>query len=351
MTPTTTPAERQSEWSPADNETFGSAHADYERLRQENPFPWSAEYRAAIDPVFRRASLRPREPAFQASADELVAALLERGEADAVQDFAAPFVVDCFAAVVGVDPEMARHIRTIGVRYTFAIQDMDKAAVKDCSDELYQIAEDVYREQLALDPAPDVNIVASLDRAARDPSTSITEESAIATVRQLIVAGMGAPQAVIGSCIVHLAQDSVLQQHLREHPEDVAPAIEELLRLHSPYRSFARTATEDVTIRGRLVRKGEAVAMLYPSGNRDANSFEDPNTFKLHRKNNSHLGFGRGPHKCPAATMGRTEVAIALRTLLAATDSFELAGEVVMMNWLEYGPRSAPLRLVARASG
>jgi cytochrome P450 len=88
------------------------------------------------------------------------------------------------------------------------------------------------------------------------------------------------------------------------------------------------------------------VALVFPSANRDAAVFERPDEFVLHRKNNSHLAFGRGAHKCPAATMGRLELLIALQTLLERTASFELAGEVRMMNWLEYGPRAVPLALV-----
>ncbi|WP_344065924.1 cytochrome P450 [Microbacterium pumilum] len=310
--------------------------------------PEHGEYRAAIDPIFRRVNLRAHEESFQASATTLIAAMLERGHADAVQDLAAPFVVDCFASLLGVSADLAHHIRTVGVRYTFAIQDMDEQVVGECSAELYVIAENVYRARLSQRPDPSTDLVASLHAAALDPNTAITETTAIATVRQLIVAGMGAPQAVIGSSIAHLALDQSLQAYLRTHPEELPAAIEELLRLHSPYRVFARTASEDVVVHGRLVREGEPVAMLFPSGNRDGRVFEDPDVFKLNRKGNSHLAFGRGPHKCPAAAMGRREIAIALRTLLESTETFELSGDIKMMNWLEYGPRSVPLSLVPR---
>jgi cytochrome P450 len=392
-------AQRKSEWSPASDETFGSAHADYAELRRSNPFPWSndyggfwavttyedivsltedqrfitsiqnvvprvprasrrppghydppehGEYRAAIDPIFRRATLRTQAEAFESSASGLLQAMLGSGKGDAVEDFAAPFVVDCFAALLGVTAELAQHIRKVGVQYSFAIQDMDARLVGECSAELYEIAETVYRSRLAEQPDAFTDLVASLHQAVMDPQSKITETTAIATIRQLIVAGMGAPQAVIGSSIAHLALDQSLQQHLRANLDDLPAAIEELLRLHSPYRVFARTALEDVVIRGRTVRKGEPVAMLFPSGNRDSAVFDDPDVFKLNRKGNSHLSFGRGHHKCPAAAMGRMEVAIALRMLLEGTDSFELAGDIKMMNWLEYGPRSVPLSLVRR---
>lgn len=395
-------AERASEWVPEREETFESAHVQYAGLRETNPFPWSEEYggfwaattyedvvriaqdderfitsvqnvvphvprssrrpplhfdppehtayREAIDPVLRRSVVREHEAAFRASAVELIDRMLEEEEPDAVRDFAAPFVVDCFAVFLGVPADRARHIREIGVRYSFAIQDMDDEVIAECSAELYRIAERVYRDRLAAGPDPARDLVASLHVAAEDPSNEITERTAIATIRQMIVAGMGAPQASLGSAIVHLARDQELQSHLRAHPEHLPSAIEELLRLYAPYRVFARTATRDVDVHGRLVREGEPVALIFPSANRDDRAFADPDEFVLHRAQNSHLAFGRGAHRCPAATMGRMELLIALRVLLERTNSFSPNGEVVMMNWLEYGPRSVPVRLTpARA--
>jgi cytochrome P450 len=399
---TRTASERGSEWSPALDETFGSAHRDYARLRRSNPFPWSSDfggfwsattyediarvaqdddlfitsvqnvvphvprssrrpplhfdppehtaYREAIDPVLRRSLLRNHEAAFRASAEELLDGILAGDGADGVRDFAAPFVMDCFAAFLGVPSSLTRHIRDIGVRYAFAIQDMDNEVIGECSVELYRIAEQVYQDRVSAGADPRRDLISSLHHAALSPDNHITERTAIATIRQMIVAGMGAPQAVLGSCLVHLAQDQNLQRHLREHPEDLPSAIEEFLRLHAPYRVFARTARRDTELHGRLVRAGEPIALIFPSGNRDGTAFPDPDTFVLRRPNNSHLAFGRGAHKCPAATMGRLELLIALEVLLERTDTFALAGDVVMMNWLEYGPRSVPLRLAGRTA-
>jgi len=183
-----------------------------------------------------------------------------------------------------------------------------------------------------------------------NPENHITEKTAIATIRQMIVAGMGAPQAVLGSCLVHLAEDQDLQQHLRANPGDLPAAIEELLRLHAPYRVFARTAKHNTVVHGRAVREGEPIALIFPSGNRDETVFPNPDEFVLRRSNNSHLAFGRGAHKCPAATLGRLELLVALEVLLEQTDRFELSGDVAMMNWLEYGPRAVPLRLTGKTA-
>lgn len=388
---------RQSEWDPTAEETFGSAHQDYERLRQVNPLPWSNAYggfwaamtyndvmqvtrdsetfitsiqnvvphvprssrrpplhfdppehdayRDVIDPVLRRSAVRNHEEAFRRSAKELVGNLLASENPEYCGDFALPYVADCFAAFLGVPSELAVRVREIGVRYSFAIQEMNDAVIGEASVELYEIAEQIYRDRISAGADPETDLAAGLHLAALDPENHITELSAIATIRQMIVAGMGAPQAVLGSCIVHLAQNPGLQDHLRSHPEELPAAIEEFLRLYAPYRVFARTATKDVQLSGRGIAAGEPIALIFPSANRDETVFEHPDEFILKRPANRHLAFGRGAHRCPAASMGRTELLIALEALLSATASFRLAGEVEMMNWLEYGPRSVPLQL------
>jgi cytochrome P450 len=103
----------------------------------------------------------------------------------------------------------------------------------------------------------------------------------------------------------------------------------------------------DVELGGQLIRKDEPIAMIFPSANRDEDVFEAPHEFRLDRDPEVHIAFGAGPHRCPAAPMGRLELRVALEELLAATASFELAGEVQMMNWLEFGPKSIPVRLAA----
>lgn len=391
---------RESEWSPQIEETFTSAHEDYAQLRADNPFPWSnafggfwaattyedvlavtqndelfstakqnvvphvprssrrpplhfdppehTEYRTALDPVFRRSIVNKHKESYISNADKLIDDLLNAKSPDTIRDFAAPFVLECFATFLGVSTELTQEIREIGVRYSFAIQDMDNEVIAESSVRLYEIATELYDQARNTDTDAATNLLASLHKAARDPNNGITDVTAIATVRQLIVAGMGAPQAALGSCIVHLANDHELQQHLRHETKDLPAAIEEFLRLYSPYRVFARTATKETTFHGRTVHKDEPIALIYPSANRDANRFEEPDRFILRRKNNSHLAFGRGAHRCPAAALGRVELFVALERLLSRTSSFTLNGEIQMMNWLEYGPRSAPLKLTAR---
>lgn len=398
MTTTADGLGRASDWDPTAPETFDSSHGVYAELRRRCPMPWSDAfggfwaatrysdvvrvardsetfstavqnvvphvprvqrrpplhydppeheiYRAPLDRVLRRSVVRRLEPAFAQVARELLAPLLARGGGDYAQEFALPYAAQCFALFLGLPVDQVLEIRRIGVEYSFAIQEMDRARVMTASDELYAIARTIVEDRRADPRDPDEDLVTNLLRASSDPERPIPHDLVVATVRQTIVAGIGAPHAVLGSAVVHLSRDPDLQDRLRADPGLLPAAIEELLRLYAPYRVFARTATRDVELGGRTVRAGEAIAMIFPSANRDEAVFDDADRLDLERRPNRHLAFGRGAHRCPGAAMARLEMAVALGELLAGTTRVEPDGEVRMFNWLEFGPRSAPLRLL-----
>jgi cytochrome P450 len=164
-------------------------------------------------------------------------------------------------------------------------------------------------------------------------------------VRQVLVVGIVAPVVLMGSFAVHLSRDRELQSKLRAQPELIPSALEELIRLYTPYRGFARTATCPVTLHDREIPPGEPIALVYASANRDDSVFPDPDAFIMDRPNISeHLGFGRGPHNCPGIHLGRMQLRVALEELLARTSGFTLAGEPLAVPYPEIGAISVPLR-------
>jgi cholest-4-en-3-one 26-monooxygenase len=88
--------------------------------------------------------------------------------------------------------------------------------------------------------------------------------------------------------------------------------------------SFARTATVDTTLGDKTISAGERILLLYPSANRDADVFEEPDVFKVER-NPLHLGFGLGPHFCLGANLARMEMRVAFEELLRRFPDMEYA--------------------------
>ena len=102
---------------------------------------------------------------------------------------------------------------------------------------------------------------------------------------------------------------------LQAHPELINDAVEEVLRMVSPVRSFLRFAQEDYVLSSGLeFKKGDAILTSYPAANRDETVFENPDDFNIHRPNSHQLlSFGMGVHHCLGAQVARREI----RTMLA----------------------------------
>lgn len=123
-----------------------------------------------------------------------------------------------------------------------------------------------------------------------------------------------------------------------EHPDELRklqndmsllkPAVEEIVRWSSPIIHFARTAAADTELSGVRIRKGDHLALFYPSANRDDAVFEDPYAFRVDRRPNRHIGFGVGEHFCAGAHVARLELELAYKSLLPRIQSIELAGDV-----------------------
>ncbi len=113
---------------------------------------------------------------------------------------------------------------------------------------------------------------------------------------------------------------------LRDHPDLMPLAVEEMIRWTTPVKEFMRTATEDTTVRGVSISAGESVYLAYVSANRDEEVFDEPFRFDVGRDPNKHLAFGYGVHFCLGAALARMEMNSFFNELIPRLDSIELAG-------------------------
>jgi cholest-4-en-3-one 26-monooxygenase len=116
---------------------------------------------------------------------------------------------------------------------------------------------------------------------------------------------------------------------LRQHAEDIPPsAIQEMVRIASPFTHLCRSAKKDVELHGQEIKQGEVVAMLFAAGNFDPEAFDDPTTFDPARDPNPHLSFGRGPHSCLGKHVAALEMKILMEELLQRTKDIRPVGEI-----------------------
>ncbi|HEU5353390.1 MAG TPA: cytochrome P450 [Actinocrinis sp.] len=166
----------------------------------------------------------------------------------------------------------------------------------------------------------------------------------------LVVAGNETTRHTISHSMLALLQNPDQLALLRQRPELIPGAVEEMLRWASPVYHFRRTATRDVELRGRHIRAGDKVVMWFASGNRDEEVFDDPYRFDVTRSPNDHIAFGKGsPHFCLGNNLARLEIRLMFETLLPRIGRAELAGPVkrVRSNFVN-GIKTLPVRIDAR---
>jgi len=309
--------------------------------------PEHTPYRRALAPLLTEKHVERYRDTTRRISAELVDAMKERGGGDICADFSSRMPIRVFAHWMNLEDEEIGPLAEVGSRYNIAVQSNDGQATKETSLALYAMARDLVarRKQHPLDPALDAT---SALLATKVDGKPLPEEMIVGTIRQVLVVGIIAPTVLIGAIVVHLARDLNLQERLRREPALIPAAIEEFLRLYTPYRGFARTAVRDVEICGRTIPAGEPIALVYASANRDESVFDDPESFRLNRPNmKDSVAFGRGPHMCVGAALARLELVVALEELLGRTTAIRLEGEPVQTRFPEIGALKVPVTLIA----
>jgi cytochrome P450 len=306
--------------------------------------PGNIPYRNAITRLMTPAKLRPWRAKIEREVDELLEPLVARGEGDICREFSFILPIAVLAEFFRLPEANARRIRIVGSEFNMALQRRDDENVRKYSDELYGIARELIEDRKANPQDPDVDPISSL-LAVRIDGEPLPDAMILGALRQFLMVGIVAPTTFIGSAVVHLARHPEHHTLLRENPALIPDAVEELLRLYTPYRGFARTARRDVQFGDKLVREGDVVAAVFTSGNRDEDVFENPDEFDLNRRKKDLLTFGRGPHMCPGAPLARLLLTVALEGIVRRTRRIEIAGEITMTNWPEYGPLAVPIRI------
>ena len=309
--------------------------------------PDHTPYRRAITPLFRAERMAFWEPVVRRIVVDLLAPLVAQGRADICVDFSYRLPIFVLAEFFHIPQEQAEKIRNIGADFNRALQVRDQAKLEQTSLFLYEVARDIIalRHKEMLDPG--VDPTSALLAARDEEGNPLPDDMILGTIRQLLVVGIIAPTTFTGSMAVHLARHPEHHRMLKDDPALIPAALEELLRLYTPYRGFARTAKRDVEIRGRTICKDEPIALAFTAANRDADAFEDPDTFRLDRPTGKqHMAFGRGPHQCAGAPLARLMLRITLEELVTRTDGWEITGPVPMTTWPEYGPLSVPVRFL-----
>ena len=165
-----------------------------------------------------------------------------------------------------------------------------------------------------------------------------------------MIAGNDSTKATFTGTMRALIDHPDQRQLLIDDPSLVPGAIEEALRMFPAFAHFRRTATKDTELGGCPIKKGDKIALWYPSSNRDEDRYEDPDRFDVLR-NPEHQAFGAGGrHFCLGTALARLELRILVEETLARYPNMTIESEPTwVLSQFSSQLKTLPVRLDSAA--
>ena len=267
--------------------------------------PMHTKRRMLVNRGFTPRTVTRWEDHIKRVVDGLLDAVAPSGEAEIIEELAAPLPAQMIGLLLGYPHEMWPKLkewseRTIvgggGPRY--ADEDVMLAAI-----EFAGACAEVYEEKQRC-PADDIMSIWTTALIDGEP---IGLDPVISDCLLLLDGGAETTRTVIGRTILELAARPE-QFQLLVDGADMTVATEEFIRWVTPVLNMCRVANRDYDLHGTTIRKGQQVVLMYQSANRDPAHFADPDGFDVTRHPNPHIAFGFGTHFCLGAALARLEI-------------------------------------------
>jgi cytochrome P450 len=314
--------------------------------------PDHKQFRALTKGWFMPANLKQVEVKVQALAEAAVDRMLSLGEdIDFVNDVAVWYPLRVIMMILGV-PEEDEAMMLKLTQELFGADDPDLQREVQTEEERIQTLMEffAYFTQITADrrasPGDDV---ASVIANATINGEIIGDLEAMSYYIIVATAGHDTTSSSTAGGLLALIEHGDEFRKVQDNPGVIPLAVDEAIRWVSPVKHFMRYATEDYTLRGRAIREGDPLMMLYPSGNRDDEVFDQPNRFIADRRPNRHLAFGHGAHHCLGNILAKMEMKHLYEALFKRVVSVELNGEPKLIHsTFVSGLKTLPVRIKPR---
>lgn len=309
------------------------------RTMMEFDPPEHTRLRRLVSRGFTPRVIATYEEAFRSLARLVLDQVLPKGKFDFVTEISRELPIRLLCRLLGVPEEDADRLVTWGDQmishtdpeYTQFV--VDKVDTEDyrllpfrspAALEVFEFAEQMALERRA---NPKDDIITTLLNAEPDgvPLTDLEFKNFFSL---LMVAGNETTRHTLSHGLTFLMDHRDQMEELKEKPDLMTAATEEILRYSTVTMHFRRTATHDTELRGVPIAEGDKVVMYYISANFDEDQYEDPYRFDIHRNPTDQLAFGSGRHLCLGAWLARLEIRVTLEELLPRLADIRITGPV-----------------------
>jgi cytochrome P450 len=312
-------------------ETFNWLHSD--SILDSEP-PKHTRLRSLVAKAFNRNKIEGMRPAVERITQMLLDAVDEKvksGETfDLIADYAEPLPVKIIADLLGF-PESEEHLlrpwsQSIVKMYEVNPSEQYQMEAKKAAAEFAEYVRSL-AEHRKTNPGQDLITDLAM---VEENGEKLNSHELVATCVLLLNAGHEASVNAFGNGMVAALERPDQADLLRKNSRAITEtALEEFMRFDAPLHLFERTATVDTELGGVKIEKGQKIAALIGSANRDSTVFEHADEMDLTRDPNPHIGFGAGIHFCLGAPLARLEMGVSLPALWEKYPNMQLAGEPV----------------------
>lgn len=328
-----------------DPATFSSAASSHRQVPNSLDPPEHTAFRAAIDPFFSPDCMRALEPRLRAIALEIVKGLPRATTFDAVADVGYPFAVRAQAEWLGWQGAENDLLAWMAANHA-ASRSADRARTAAVAAAFDEIVVAQIRRRRELGAAAPMDTTTQLLSVSVD-GQPLCDEDIVSILRNWTAGDLGSIAAALGVVVHFLATHPHVQERLRRGREDLALAIDEMLRIDDPFLVNRRIVTRTATTAGFELEPGTRVYLNWTSANRDELAFADPTAYRPAEHAANNLVYGTGIHVCPGRPLATLELCVAVEALLSHTLHLELAPEegLVRETYPVGGWRRVPVRL------
>ena len=289
-----------------------------------NP-PIHRHFRELMNPYLSQQRLDRHEPGFRRIISGLLDEFAANGECDLAGDFAHKFPAQLtFVELFSVTDEdelaqMRELVRRLNyMRHT--VPPEESAKLQRQLDAWVYALVARRRAEIRID-----DIVDGLLHGTVEGGRPLTDDEVVGAVQILISGGFSTSSDATCNIMVRLIEEPGLEALLRDKPELIPDAIEEVMRLDPPVNTRPRRCVVDTEIGGRVIPAGERVLVNYGAANHDPREFPDPERFDVHRAASKPLTFSAGPHRCIGSNMARMSLRIVVEELFERGTDFRFA--------------------------
>ncbi len=302
-------------WASRNTQLFSSARGGSRPNLPSTPSminqdePRHGTLRKFVSKGFTPNQLAKQSGQIRGIATSLIDAVAPRGECDFVQELAALLPLTMIGRFLGVPDEDLSRLGHWSDVMTLASDALDEDSIGSVGQAFAEYSEYMKSicERKRREPSDD--LISILVNAEVD-GRKLTDDELIHETLLLLVGGSETSRNVTGCAMELLSLHPDQKQVLVDHPEGLRVAVEEFIRWVTPILNMKRTATRDLEHRGKKIREGDQVVLLYPAANFDERVFEAPECFDVRRERNPHLAFGVGNHFCLGASLARAQIRI-----------------------------------------